>query len=193
MLYELNLAVEAASHNLRTVTPRFVKTGELVKLTNRLETIKRIAQFSPTVARATCQRFCDDCNVIHKRLLATDEHDPAYAVRRISIEFSKACMYWYKVAVCCERTARRGWDRGGVEPACIVRVVRVARWESRGGKHWVNLYWGQFDYHYSSNDSGGSVCSPFVDNESAVAVTQAMVDNGQFLPDKAVLPMRKVI
>src|SRR4051812_2136496 len=80
----------------------------------------------------------------------------------------------------------------------------LARWESRSGKHWVNLDRGESGYGYRSNGSGGSLglraewvaseeakgrvfdFAPNVISEAdALAQMEAKVLRGYFLPDAA--------
>lgn len=68
----------------------------------------------------------------------------------------------------------------------------VARWESRGGKHWVEAeidpdteYGG-----YRSNSGGGTTGT--VGRTAAIAAVKAKVDAGYFLPDAAKTPMREI-
>ncbi len=68
----------------------------------------------------------------------------------------------------------------------------IAKWESRGGKHYAELYHNAGCYGYKGNGCGGSL-GPLATKEKAIAIMQARVDSGYFLPDKAVLPMKRVI
>ncbi len=71
----------------------------------------------------------------------------------------------------------------------------IARWESRGGKHYAELYHTATGYGYRGNGCGGSLATVATAATAATAVTimQARVDSGYFLPDKAVLPMVRVV
>jgi hypothetical protein len=76
----------------------------------------------------------------------------------------------------------------------------IARWESRGGKHWVELYADEHGYGYDGNGCGGDfhprtkLCIfgsiPASSDSHARALMQAKVDSGYFLPDDAKTPMR---
>ena len=68
----------------------------------------------------------------------------------------------------------------------------VARWVSRGGAHYVELTKGPGYYYYRGRYCGGSL-GPVPTDEAAVAIIQARLDRGDFLPDKAKLPMKRVI
>ena len=69
----------------------------------------------------------------------------------------------------------------------------IARWESRGGAHYVDLVDHHGYYGYTGKGCGGSLPAVVVTDAHAVAVVQAKVDTGYFLPDKAVTPMKQVI
>lgn len=64
----------------------------------------------------------------------------------------------------------------------------IGRWESKTGKHWVELY---ADCTYKSADAGG--CLGNISQHAAIAAMQAKVDNGYFLPDSAKTPMRRTL
>jgi hypothetical protein len=76
----------------------------------------------------------------------------------------------------------------------------IARWESRSGKHWVELfYYPAFQFadgrvepsaSYTALHSGGSLGN--MTEEAAIAEMQARVDRGLFQPDAAKTPMRRV-
>ena len=67
----------------------------------------------------------------------------------------------------------------------------LARWESRGGKHWVELHGADGCYSYRGNGCGGSL-GRLETIDTAVVVVQAKVNSGYFLPDSAKLPMKRV-
>lgn len=69
--------------------------------------------------------------------------------------------------------------------------MMLARWESRGGAHWVELRVSNGCYSYAGRDCGGCL-GVLESDEAAVAVIQAKVDSGYFLPDSAKLPMKLV-
>lgn len=76
----------------------------------------------------------------------------------------------------------------------------IARWESRSGKHWVDLYFnpafklanGQTitSAHYKGVDCGGGLSASTP--ESAIAELQRRVDTGYFQPDANKTPMKRV-
>jgi hypothetical protein len=71
----------------------------------------------------------------------------------------------------------------------------VARWESRSGKHYVDLYLNTLDsgltyYGYESKGCMGTF-EP-VTEEVAVGRVQGMVDAGYFQPDRLLNPMKRV-
>jgi hypothetical protein len=45
--------------------------------------------------------------------------------------------------------------------------TRVARWESRGGKHWLELYRDELGYTYRSSSGGGNLGNLGSDPECA--------------------------
>jgi hypothetical protein len=80
-------------------------------------------------------------------------------------------------------------------------MVCIARWESRGRKHWAALYRysGQNGlpdwFGYRSRNGGGCLGSVItnVPEERAVTTMQERVDSGWFLSDAAVLPMERIV
>lgn len=68
----------------------------------------------------------------------------------------------------------------------------LARWESRGGKHFAELHKSVSGYSYTGNGCGGSLGALESDG-AAVTVMQTRVDSGYFLPDSAILPMKRVL
>ncbi len=75
----------------------------------------------------------------------------------------------------------------------------IARWESRGGKYWVEMdlfipsegdYAGVEMYGYVGDHGGGGLAAR--NRDDAFVEMQAKIDRGQFLPDKAKTPMRRV-
>jgi hypothetical protein len=65
----------------------------------------------------------------------------------------------------------------------------LARWESRSGKHWVELHHDGVAAIYKADDCGG--CIGVKTEAEAVATMQAKVDSGYFLPDSARTPMHR--
>lgn len=76
----------------------------------------------------------------------------------------------------------------------------IARWESRGGKHWVNLYFNPefklangsvvVDAHYRGNGCGGGIQANTA--EDAIIKMEARIAAGGFQPDAAKTPMKRV-
>jgi hypothetical protein len=76
----------------------------------------------------------------------------------------------------------------------------IARWESRGGKYWVNLYFNPcfhlangtdiVDAHYRGDGCGGSVNGQT--EIEAIADMQMRVDRGYFQADANKTPMHRV-
>jgi len=64
-------------------------------------------------------------------------------------------------------------------------------WVSRGGAHYAILHKSGDYYSYRGNDCGGRL-GPVESDEAAVAIMQARVDSGYFLPGSAILPMKRV-
>jgi len=104
----------------------------------------------------------------------------------IAWRFRASLEIWYDCAYAAEKADRKNWDCGSVTAAYI------ARWESRGGKYWVELWRGGCDYSYRSDSGGGSVCRPDAPIEGAIAVMQSKLARGCFLPDCAKLPMKRI-
>ena len=77
---------------------------------------------------------------------------------------------------------------------------RIARWESRGGKYWVDLFFnptfhlcnGQtvVDAHYRGDNCGGPVNGQT--ESEAIAAMQAQIDRGYFQADANKTPMHRV-
>ena len=77
---------------------------------------------------------------------------------------------------------------------------KIARWESRGGKYWVELFYnpafklanGNFmiDAHYRGNSCGGGVVA--ISEDSAIAEMQKKIDMGYFQADANKTPMRRI-
>lgn len=76
----------------------------------------------------------------------------------------------------------------------------IARWESRGGKYWVELYYNPefklangsvvIDAHYKGNGCGGSL--PATSETNAIENMQRMVDQGYFQADSNKTSMKRV-
>ncbi len=176
-------ALKVAQHNVKILK---LDQPTQTKFIGRIETARKVMSLNPSVTKDTCRKFRDDYRESGYHLVFDGLTDTAYGVHRVACELLSACAKWYKVAVVAERAARKAWNYGNTESFC------VARWESRGGKWWVELSQGRYDYFYRSNNAGGSVCAPDITNNLAATVVQAMLDCGQFLPDDAVIPMRRV-
>jgi len=70
-------------------------------------------------------------------------------------------------------------------------MAALAMWVSRGGAHYAVLHKSDGCYSYTGNGCGGGLGAVESD-EAAVAIMQARVDSGYFLPDSAKLPMKRV-
>jgi hypothetical protein len=76
----------------------------------------------------------------------------------------------------------------------------IARWESRGGKYWVDLFYNPcfrlmngtdvVDAHYRGHGCGGGVEART--EVEAIAAMQARVDSGYFQADANKTPMHRV-
>ena len=76
----------------------------------------------------------------------------------------------------------------------------IARWESRGGKYWVNLYFNPafhlcdgrtvVDAHYRGDNCGGPVNGQT--ELEAIAAMQIQIDRGYFQADANKTPMHRV-
>jgi len=150
----LNESIDLAAMALRNVPG--VSLNELIALCDRLTMLKGVAPVSPREGLSTCAEFIHDCNDVFNRLDDDGYKDAALTVRCIARKLLEDCTRWCGVAIANED--RKEWDRGEVRAVC------VGRWESVGGKYWVELCRGRFDYSYTSNNSCGSVCSPFATN-----------------------------
>lgn len=68
----------------------------------------------------------------------------------------------------------------------------IARWESKTGKHFVDLYKDDFGYSYQSPGAIGNLGALASDGD-AISILDVRVASGYFLPDNAKTPMRRVI
>lgn len=71
--------------------------------------------------------------------------------------------------------------------------VVVARWESRGGRHWVEATCTPDAFRfggYRGSNGGGNLGTEGI--TGTIAAVQKKVDAGRFLPDAAKLPMKRV-
>ena len=78
----------------------------------------------------------------------------------------------------------------------------IARWESRGGKYWVNLYFNPcfhlangtdiVDAHYRGDGCGGGVDGVQTEAEAIAAMQTRHVDRGYFQADANKTPMHRV-
>ncbi len=163
MTIAIREAIELARADLQLVTDS--------NILEQLETIERMLPLSPDETLDSCIAFMCDCDG---------------DLRRIGNDLLHVIRAWYHNNKLAWRADRKNWNRGDVEAVC------VGRWESRGGKHWAELWRGRFDYYYHSNNSCGSVCNPNLSLDQAVMVMQAKVDRKKFLPCSAVVPMKRV-
>lgn len=77
----------------------------------------------------------------------------------------------------------------------------IARWESRGGKYWVELYFNPefklangnvvVDAHYRGTDCGGGVAAQC--EYEAIAYMQKRIDSGYFQADANKTPMKRIV
>ena len=68
--------------------------------------------------------------------------------------------------------------------------VLIARWESKTGKHFVELYRDMRGYSYHAPGAGGSL-GVLPSDEIAIEKIKKIVDVGYFLPDAAKTPMHR--
>lgn len=79
---------------------------------------------------------------------------------------------------------------------------RIARWESRGGKYWADLYFDPcftfndgttaVDAHYRGDGCGGGVDGVQTEAEAIAAMQTRYVDRGYFQADANKTPMHRV-
>ena len=184
MRTDLREAITRAERSLRAVTK--IGPNGLIQLFDRLATIGKVMSISMDEALAACRAFEDNISTWARYMDDEGETDANNDLRCIAYDLYHVKIGWCKSIVAAERADRKNWYRGDVDSVCH------GRWESRGGKHFVELWSGRYDYRYRTNNGGGSVCDPRMPVESAMTVIQSMIDRGQFLPDKAVLPMKRV-
>ena len=69
----------------------------------------------------------------------------------------------------------------------------VARWESRTGKHWVELRWSnEFGFSYTSPNAGGSLAANTTDEAIAELAPRLEPYAGYFQPDSNKTAMKRV-
>ena len=76
----------------------------------------------------------------------------------------------------------------------------IARWESRSGKHYVELFYNPefkladgrivIDAHYRAPNCGGGIAATSPDD--AIAKMEARIASGGFQPDANKTPMKRV-
>ena len=83
------------------------------------------------------------------------------------------------------KTSARRWEA----PETVNRTM-IARWESRGGRYWIELYRDAIGYTYSGRECGGSLAA-LADDAAAIAEIEARI-----LPyaqaDANVTPMQRI-
>jgi len=184
MAVTLKEMVETAALNLRVAMKGVADPIKTVETLNRMIPLARISVVETLqTGRAACRDIIEFAHHAedHGRNGLADQ------LRGIVFDISSVLAGWHSAADDAEKAERRTWDRGDV---C---TFVVARWQSRGGKHWVDLRHGRYDYGYAANGAGGSVCNPNLTIEEAVLVVEAMLARGCFLPDNAVLPMKRIM
>jgi hypothetical protein len=68
----------------------------------------------------------------------------------------------------------------------------IAKWESRSGKHFAELYRDGAGYaYYRGNGCGGNLGN--LSEADAITLMQSKVDSGYFLPDDAKTPMKRTV
>lgn len=67
--------------------------------------------------------------------------------------------------------------------------ILIAKWESRSGKYYAELFHDGESAFYCGDDCGGNL--GLMSKESAITTLQARVDSGYFLPDAAKTPMKR--
>jgi len=183
MMITLKEMVETAVTNLRAALKGVADPIRTVAALNRMISLARISPVETlATGRAAIRGILEFSQHAedHCRYVLADH------LSGIARDVDSVLAGWYSAAGPAEKAARRTWDRGEV---C---TEVVARWKSRGGKHWVDLRHGRYDYGYDANGSHGSICNPNLTVEEAVTVVEAMLARGCFLPDSAVLPMKRV-
>jgi hypothetical protein len=157
--------------------------------TDLLERFDMVATVAPISASEGKQAGIAALNALADCIREADingDADDARDLGQIASAFCRDLRIWSDEAHRMELAFRRNW----ADPN--IREHREARWESRGGKYWVELLHGPYDYHYRCQDGCGSVCNPNAPVEAALTVMQSKLDRGMFLPDSAKLPMKRV-
>lgn len=143
-----------------------------------LETVVKVALHCPDEARTVGQLVCNGLTRLH------GEFGQIYD---ILATITSAFGNWYPGAEESESMLRASWSNYGTRV-----TVCVGRWESEGGKYWVELLHGTDGWGYNSADCNGDVCGGLVTANAAKAVLQSKIDRGMFVPNLAFLPMTKM-
>lgn len=72
----------------------------------------------------------------------------------------------------------------------VLHPKRIARWQSRGGHDWVELYRDEQGYHYKASGGGGNFGNDVTTDEQAIAAMQARIDIGGYQRDVNKTPMQ---
>lgn len=72
----------------------------------------------------------------------------------------------------------------------IPKMRKIARWESKSGKHWVDLLHDGTFAAYTAPNCGGYLGT--MTPNAAISAMQQRVDTGYYQPDANKTPMKKV-
>jgi hypothetical protein len=179
-------AIETAKWDIQVQLRDLRLPIELAKMTDGLDRVFLLAPYSPREAKEVAGRVMTVLQYHTNCVSDVGDADLHKRLVRIGVAFCNEFNAWHDKARREENEGRRDWHDPTIKAAC------VGRWESRGGKYWVELHRGSFDYYFWSNNSSGSIGNPNMPEHGAVTVMQSMLDRGEFLPDKAKAPMRRV-
>lgn len=179
-------AIETAKRDIQVELKDLITPMELAKMIDGLDRVFLLAPYSPRETKEVARRVMMVLQYRTNCVNSAENSDLHKKLVRIGVAFCNELNAWYGKARREERKSRKDWH----DPT--IKASRIGRWESRGGKYWAELCRGPFDYYYRSNNSSGSIGHPNMPELGAVAVMQSMLDRGEFLPDKAKTPMRRV-
>jgi len=174
--------------NLRRVLKDRVAPAVLESLIARFDRVKAIAPYNSNVTRDDGRMALQAIVDCAAKVDGGGRGDCNEAISDVVNHLWSDIQTWWR---------RNDSELGGHGHDCINcgydRDDCIGRWESRGGKYWVELRRGRYDYHYRANNAGGGVCSGELPITIALQIMQVMLDKGRFLPDNAKTPMKLVV
>lgn len=169
--------VATVRHNVRIMVLDVDRLDALEALLDRLVAV---SQFNPDEALEVARLVRNDILAYGRNADCSGESED------MAVTFVTDIRAWYGPAKEADRACRRAWGGMGEEAECH------GRWESRGGKYWVELWGGWDGWSYRGKSQGGNVCRPNLPVDGALTVILSMLARGRFLPDNAKVGMKRV-